>query len=69
MSLLYAFVAFSLGAFFGYFGLLVFLEFYESQLPGSREGDRRDAQKTMNRCARWGAFVIGLVALGFYLSR
>jgi hypothetical protein len=46
---LYAFLAFGLAAFFGYFALIVFLEFYESQRLGSRTEDRRDIQKLIGR--------------------
>ena len=59
---------FFLGAFFGYVGLLVFLEFYESQRPGPRAENRRDIQKLINRCALCGAFVTGVISLGLYLS-
>jgi hypothetical protein len=69
MFFFYAFLAFGLGAFFGYFGLIVFLEFYESQRPGSRTEDRRDIRKLISRSSLWGAFVIGLISLGLYLSR
>jgi hypothetical protein len=68
VSILKLLMVFGLGAFFGYFGLLVFLEFYESQRPGPKAENRRDIQKLINRCAIWGAFVIGLVSLGLYLS-
>jgi hypothetical protein len=64
-----ALLAFGLGAFFGYFALLVFLEYYESQRPGKRPEDRREVRKTINRCALHGAFVIGLISLAFYLNR
>ena len=69
MFFLYAFMAFGLAAFFGYFGLIIFLEFYESQRPGSRAEDRRDIRKLINRCSLWGALVIGIISLGLYLSR
>ncbi|PYK77024.1 MAG: hypothetical protein DME38_14905 [Verrucomicrobia bacterium] len=69
MFLFYAFVAFGSAAFFGYFGLIVFLEFYESQRPSSGTGDRRDIRKLISRCSLWGAFVIGLISLGLYPSR
>jgi hypothetical protein len=69
MFLFYAFVAFGSAAFFGYFGLIVFLEFYESQRPSSGTGDRRDIRKLISRCSLWGALVIGLISLGLYLSR
>jgi Sec-independent protein secretion pathway component TatC len=68
MFLLYALIAFALGAFFGYFGLIVLLEYYESQRPGPHAEDRRSIHKTINRCALWGGFVIGLISLGLYLS-
>jgi len=61
-------VTFLLGAFFGYVGLLAFLEFYEIQRPGSRAENRRDIQKLIHRCALCGAFVTGLISLGLYLS-
>ena len=63
-----ALASFGLGAFFGYFGLLVFLEFYESQRPIPRSENRRD-RKLMNRCALWGAFIVGLISISLYLSR
>lgn len=62
-------LAFVLGAFFGYFGLVVFLEFYESQQPDSRREDRRAVRKIINRSALVGAFVIGVISLAFYLNR
>ena len=63
-----AMTAFALGAFFGYFGLLVFLEFYETQRPKGETEVRRAFWKVMNRCALWGAFVVGLIALASYLN-
>lgn len=62
-------LSFGAGAFFGYFGLLVFLELYESQRPRPDSEDRRGIQKMINRCALLGAFVIGLISLALYLSR
>jgi hypothetical protein len=53
MFFFYAFSAFGLAAFFGYFGLIVFLEFYESQRPGPRTEDRRDIKKLISRCSLW----------------
>jgi hypothetical protein len=67
-SVVGAIASFGLGAFFGYFGLLVFLEFYESQRPIPRSENRRD-RKLMNRCALWGAFIVGLISISLYLSR
>jgi len=67
-SVVGALASFSLGAFFGYFGLLVFLEFYESQRATPRTENRRD-RRLMNRCALWGAFIVGLISISLYLSR